>query len=234
MILGQRWDLRLRLLVNYLNQWPGSYVTSPPGDGPYPTLILLHDRFGQSKDVREMANSLATRGYVVCCVDMFSGDRTSDMNEAQRFMSLVNDEAATKEVVKAYEKLRTLKNVKKERIGVMGMGYGGRIAFRAAAELPGLRAGAAWYPDQLPADSLLQRVAANFLVVHPTSSSSQPTPLAEQFSQTLMQQGVRAENVLVIGEAGFVDPANGPAYSANATADALRTTLNFLDRVLKL
>jgi dienelactone hydrolase len=156
------------------------------------------------------------------------------VNEAQRFMSLVNDEAAAREVSKAYEKLRTLKQVKKDRIGVLGMGYGGRIAFRAAAELPGLRAGAAWYPDQLPADSLLQRVATNFLVVHPTASASQPTALAEQFSQTLMQQGVRAENVLVIGEAGFVDPANGPAYSANATADALRMTINFVDRMLKL
>jgi carboxymethylenebutenolidase len=234
MILGQRWDLRLRLLVNYLNAWPVSYLKSPPGDGPYPALILLHDRFGQSKDVREMANALANRGYVVCCVDMFNGDRTSDMNEAQRFMTLVKDEAASREAVKVYEKLKTLKNVKKDRIGVLGMGYGGRIAFRAAAELPGLRAGTAWYPDQLPADSLLQRVAANFLVVHPASSSNQPTAMAEQFSQTLMQQGVRAENVLVIGEAGFVDPANGSSYSANATADALRTTLNFFDRVLKL
>lgn len=231
---GSRWEARLLYLKAYLDSRPNTYLTKPLGDGRYPAVLLLHDRFGLNNTVRDLADSLSQRGYVVIAVDMFRGDRTSDVTQARQFLELVQEQNALSAVGSAWRALLADSSVNKSRIGVVGLGYGGEMAMRVLAADPSFRAGVAWYPATAPADSVLLRIAAPLMIIHAAPAMDKPTLQAEAMSQALVQQGVRAETVLIKGDVGFAESANGAAYSGSASTDAFRTTMGFLDRRLKL
>ncbi|MBK6764961.1 MAG: dienelactone hydrolase family protein [bacterium] len=228
------WEITLSKLLYYLNSRPGSYLALPIGENRYPALLLLHDRFGLSKTIRDVADSLAVRGYVVLAVDMFKGDRTSDLAQAKRFLELVQETDALAAIGAGWRALLTDSLVNRKKIGVLGTGYGADMALRALASEPSLRAGAAWYPSDTPPDSLLSRIGAPLVVLNPSMNGTDPSPQTTAMSQRFVQQAVRAEMLLIKGESGFAEPANGAAYSGAAFADAMRSTLSFFDRRLKL
>lgn len=228
------WEVTLTKLLDYLNNRPGSYLAHPAGENRYPALLLLHDRFGLSKTVREIADSLAVRGYVVLAVDMFKGDRTSDLAQAKRFLELVQESDALASVGAGWRALLADSLVNRKKIGILGTGFGADITLQAVALEPSLRVAAVWYPAEIPADSVLPRIGARLMVLSPSIDGTEPSPQTTAMSQSFVQQGVRAEMLLIKGESGFAEPANGAAYSGAAFADAMRKTLAFFDRSLKL
>ncbi|MCB9367273.1 MAG: dienelactone hydrolase family protein [Calditrichaeota bacterium] len=232
--VGGIWDRTLPKLTAYLDSRPNSYLARPRGSNQYPAILLLHDRFGLTNSMRDFADSLALRGYVVLAVDMFKGDRTSDVSQARRFVSLVNEDEAMAAIGSCWRALEADSGVNRKRIGIVGIGFGGKLAMRAVAASSAFRCAAAWYPPDAPADSILQRIAAPLMIVNANPAGTDPTPQASAMSQRLVQQGVRAESLVIKGDDGFFETANGAAYSAAATTDAMRVTLSFLDRRLKL
>ena len=231
---SEKWDRLFRSLKPYLDQRPNSYLVTPAGEGPYPAILFLHDRFGLTANVRSQADSLALRGYVVLCVDMFKGDRTSDIAQARTYSELVNEDEALASIGSCWRWLLADSIANNYRIGVMGVGFGGKMALRAMTAERTLRAGVAWYPTGLPEDSMLTRIAAPVMILYASPVVDKPSVQAEAMSQRLVQQGVRAESLLIKGDDGFASPANGAAYSAGAASDAFRTSLSFLDRRLTL
>src|SRR3954464_12813448 len=48
-----------------------SYLVRPDGDGPYPGVLLFMDAFGLRDRLKEMADRIAERGYVVLAPNLF-------------------------------------------------------------------------------------------------------------------------------------------------------------------
>jgi carboxymethylenebutenolidase len=50
----------------------GGYLATPPGPGPFPGVLMIHEAFGLNDITRRHADRLARAGYLTLAVDLFS------------------------------------------------------------------------------------------------------------------------------------------------------------------
>ncbi len=228
------WAARIERLKPYLNETPGCYFAFPVVTEPAPAVILLHDRLGINRTIRSFADTLAQSGYIVVAVDMFKGEVTADLNEAEQYIGAVSDSESVEAVLRVAGHLRNRSDVQKNRIAVWGLGYGGSIAYSVVAASPRFRGCASWYSSTLPSPELQKRVSCPVLAIFGDQDIIHPRTEIEQFDQALVNAGVRIETVIVPGGHSFADPAFGEEYNELTTVDALARTFIFLDKRLKL
>jgi carboxymethylenebutenolidase len=229
-----RWETKLPLITAYLDKIPGSYLAKPYGEKTYPAVLLLHDRFGLDKDIRDFADSLAAKGYIALAVDMFKGDATSDMTQAAGYLELVNRDESLQIAHAGFEYLRSDSLVNRRQTAVWGFGFGGSLATSLAAQVPEFKLCVNWYGLNLPVDSLITRIACPVFGVFAGLQPANGTATATNFNQRLTQAGVRVETIIVQGSDGFADRAYGETYNQTAISEAWQRTLTRLDRSLRM
>lgn len=50
----------------------GGYLATPPGPGPFPAVVMIHEAFGLNDMTRRHADRLASAGYLTLALDLFS------------------------------------------------------------------------------------------------------------------------------------------------------------------
>lgn len=127
-------------------------VYKPPGDGPFPAIILAHSCAGTNPHTDAWGKRLVNWGYLVLAPDSFGPRGTKAVCTTP---GVVTPNMRVADIAGALDYLATRPDVVKGRIGIVGHSHGGSTVIRSAQQSFGLArrglvAGVAYYPACSP------------------------------------------------------------------------------------
>lgn len=207
---------------------------TPPGSGPFPALIVIHEWWGLSDWVKEQASKLSDQGYVALAVDLYRGKVASTPEEAHEIMRGVPEDRANRDLQAAFDFLASQPNVKKNRIGAIGWCMGGGFALDVALLEPALAADVINYGHLATDPNMIKKINAPVLGLFGAQDRGITPDDVHKFQQAMQQQGKKIE-VKIYDDAGhaFENPNNKDGYRPADAVDAWNRTVDFLATNLK-
>lgn len=131
-----RTDGRVEAITNVRIDGPAgdvhAYRADPPGEGPHPAVVMIHEFWGLRRDIAGKADALAQRGYVVVAPDTFRGVSVDSVPAAIWNVVSARRSRVDADLRAVVDELAADPAVDPERIVVMGFCYGGGAALRYA------------------------------------------------------------------------------------------------------
>jgi carboxymethylenebutenolidase len=126
-----------------------AYVARPSARGRKGAVIVVNEIFGIHDYIKDVCRRFAREGYVAIAPDYFdrAGDPAplTDMAQIRTIVATANHEQVTGDTRGAAAWLRAQNFVKGDAIGITGFCWGGTVVWMAAAQIPEVKAGVAWY-----------------------------------------------------------------------------------------
>lgn len=128
------------------------WISRPPGDGPFPAIILAHSCAGVGRHTDGWAKLLVGWGYLVLVLDSFNPRGTKAVCTTP---GVVTPNMRVADIAGALDYLATRPDVVKGKVGIIGHSHGGSTVIRSAQSSfalakRGLVAGVAYYPGCNP------------------------------------------------------------------------------------
>lgn len=105
-----------------------AYIAKPEGDGPFPTVIMIHEFFGLNESIIGKAEGLADEGYYVVAPDTFRGSTTDWIPRAIYQVISTKPETVNADLDSVYAWLESQPEATNDRIAIAGFCYGGRTS----------------------------------------------------------------------------------------------------------
>ncbi len=124
-----------------------AYVARPEGTAPFPGVLVIHEAFGLTPDIRRVTDRLAGEGYVALAVDLFSG-RNAAVCMARLMGGMLTDSldhAGVRDLRVALGALAGQAGVDGGRLGAIGFCMGGSLALALSCTDRRLKAVAPYY-----------------------------------------------------------------------------------------
>lgn len=218
-------------------------VAKPQGDGPFPTVIVMHSALGLRHQVRGTAERLVQRGYLAALTDMYGPEIQAGGQDAagQAYAAFHENPGLLRErVVAWFDAIAARPDVDTARIAAIGYCFGGMCVLELARSGADIKA-AVSYHGILTTHAPARKGAINGEVAAYCGALDPYAPL--ETIDALRQEMIDAEaryNISVFGEAahGFTDPdasaigMPGIAYHAVADRVSWAGTLALLETTL--
>lgn len=123
------------------------YLVRPEGDGPFPGVVIIHEIYGLSENIKDIAHRFADEGYVALAIDLFAGrNRTVCMFRfmGQMMFSSLNN-SSIDDLKSSLTYLKQQPGVDAQRLGAIGFCMGGGFAIAWATSDSRLKAIAPYY-----------------------------------------------------------------------------------------
>lgn len=219
--------------VNYFGNTRG-YLAVPEEEGIYPGLIIIHEWWGLTPDIKEMADRFAAEGYVALAVDLYGGESTNDPNVARVLATDVRSdmEGAFSNLEAGVSYLESQPNVEADSLASIGWCFGGGWSYEMAKNDLGIESSVIYYGRFNPEDDL-SIMRATILGHFGEDDTSILVDDVIEFEATL--QTLSGEHQI------FIYPNSGHAFANEGRESyvpesaelAWQRTLDFLNKELK-
>lgn len=204
------------------------WLYRPPGEGPFPALVLLHGcggpgRGGQpSARHRQWAGRLRGEGYLALLVDSFAGRGVREICTQKSGQRALRPAHRVQDAYGALRYLQARPDVLAGRVGVLGWSHGGTTTLHAvdapaqerfaAPGGDGFRAAVAFYPGctQLNRQAEMYRLQAPLQVLIGEADDWTPAEPCAALTKTVAARGEPMRIALYPGAYHGFDSPNAP------------------------
>jgi carboxymethylenebutenolidase len=194
-----------------------------------PAVIVIHEWWGLNDQVRGVARSLASDGFLAFAVDLFQGALAKDAGQAAAMMQALDGKRALVELHAAVQALLPRSGA---RVGVVGFCMGGAYALATAAHNPEVRAAVAYYGIPSPPLADVKRIRARVLGHYASRDTYVSPERVDALEKTLAAAGVKAALYRYEADHAFANEKRPEVYAPAAAELAWKRTLAFLHEVL--
>lgn len=235
LIGGNRLDQLVNTTIPGLDGGPDvrAYVARPQGEGPFPTVIMIHEFFGLRESILSKADLLAQQGYLVVAPDTFRGSTTGWIPRAIYQVISTKSENVDADLDSVYAWLESNPDVNADRIAIAGFCYGGRTSLTYSLHNNRLAATVIFYGSPETDPEILKSLPGPVLGIFGGADQSIPLGEVTAFDQALTDANVPHEVTVYDGQPhAFVEDADG-ILAGGAQGEAWAQMLDFLDQNLK-
>lgn len=213
-----------------------AFLARPSGvRGASPGILLLHEWWGLTDHIKDVARRFAQEGFVALAPDLYARQGakvTQHPQEAAALMNGVSSQAILRDLNAATTHLKSKPFVDARSLGVIGFSMGGTFAITQATHNSDLRAAVAFYGKPPPVETF-RYLLCPLQYHYPAKDGWVTGQDVELLRQGLAKEGKPGE-VHVYPEAGhaFFNDARPEVYRAEDARLAWDRTLAFLRRTL--
>lgn len=210
-----------------------AYVAKPQGNGPFPTVIMIHEFFGLNESIVSKADLLAEEGYLVVAPDTFRGSTTSWIPRAIYQVISTKPEDVNADLDSVYAWLEAQPDADSNRVAIAGFCYGGRTSLVYSLHNSRLAATVVFYGSPETDPAILKTLPGPVLGIFGGADQSIPVEDVNAFDRALTEAGVTHEITVYDGQPhAFVHDAEG-IKAGGAQGEAWDQMLSFLEVNLK-
>jgi carboxymethylenebutenolidase len=179
--------------INYFDDDPDTkgYIAVPEGEGPFPSVILIHGWTGVLDRYAYLADNFAAEGYVAMAADLYSGRIGTTIEEKRALMLEI--EADQDEIIRnlnaAAQFLKDRPDVS-GKIAAIGWCMGGAVALSYALGGEHHDATAIFYGRLVEDPEVLRAITHEIYGTFAREDASVPADHVERFIEALRAAGV--------------------------------------------
>ena len=215
--------------VNYFENYEG-FLARPEIEGDYPGIVMMHEWWGLNDNIKQMAENLASHGYIVLAVDLYGAPAATTADEARQLVSsyqpgngIENMNGAVNYLVENYHTLA---------IGSIGWCFGGGQSLNLALNNNMMDATVIYYGSLTSDKEKLASIKWPVLGIFGGHDTVVPVDSVKEFESALNDLGITNEIYIYQNAShAFANPS-GTSYAPEDAQDAWQKTLAFLDKYL--
>jgi len=215
-----------RLIDRHGREIPGHLDDSA---GPQrPAVVVVHDFFGLTAQIKEVTARLANAGFVAFAADLYRGEVASTREDAAVLAQGIAWNRVAAELGLAIHALAD-KNAGAP-VAIVGFAMGGAAAMVAAAAVDKLAAAVTFYgiPQDVVIDNGQIKIQGHFA----SRDAKCTRPRVESLDRALGERGIAHEFFAYDADNGFFNPTRTDVHSPAAAELAWDRTLRFLGTTL--
>lgn len=177
-----------------------AYVAKPDGDGPFPSVIMIHEFYGLNESIIGKAEGLAEEGYYVVAPDTFRGSTTTWIPRAIYQVISTSPERVNMDLDSVYAWLESRSEVDNEHIAIAGFCYGGRTSLVYSLHNNRLAATVVFYGSPETDSEVLKALPSPVLGIFGGEDQSIPLEEVDSFERGLQTAGIPHEITIYDGQ----------------------------------
>ena len=180
---------------------------------------------------KEMAEKLASHGYIVLAVDLYNNQVGTTSEEARKLVTSYDGQEGIKNMGAAVSYLKTTESA--EMVGSIGWCFGGGQSLSLALNNEDLDATVMYYGQVTSEPEKLSQMSTPILGIFAEEDKGIPVDSVQEFDLQLDNLGIENEIIIYPGvDHAFANPS-GDRYAPEESKDAWNKTLEFFNINLK-
>ena len=201
--------------------------------GKGPAVVVIQEWWGLVPHIVEIVERFAAEGFLAIAPDLYHGKTTDAPDEAGRLLMELDVQRATAEIQAAGQYALQHPDCTSQKYGVVGFCMGGALAQYTATHDPNVGAAVSFYGGFKKVETPWENLNAPILLIYGENDQGVPAEQGRELGAKLQKLGKNAEVVIYPNAGhGFFNDARPQQYSAEASPDAWRRTLELFRRSL--